>query len=206
MLPGMMQLGFLGSTFIPITNTYDSGSGTETVPEGARFCTIIAQGAGGGGGLRVTVARLAGGTGGKGGKVTKNIFAVTPGDTISYSVGSLGSGALIPGGDGDTGGNTTVNSGTGSFSSINITASGGGGGSSSGSDGSTGNATGGDINTVGGADGANGADAVYSPDELGWIILPENGEQPGGGGGGSHENSESTGGNGANGRVSFSYT
>ena len=100
-----------------------SGSGSWTVPAGVTTIQVLVIGGGGGGGSDVGCG------GGAGGVVYSNGYAVTPGATISYSIGSGGA----AGGVGNNGGNTTFGT---------ITAYGGGGGAyyydAKGSDGGSG--------------------------------------------------------------------
>src|SRR5580765_7905212 len=50
--------------FTPVTRTYDSASGTETVPSGAASCTIKVWGGGGGGARTASASGWGGGGGG----------------------------------------------------------------------------------------------------------------------------------------------
>ncbi len=94
-------------------------SGTSyTVPAGVTQVKVWAIGAGGGGGG----AGGAGGGGGAGGVAYKT-WTVSPGNTITYSIGTGGNGGAGSGQTGATGGNTTV-----TISGVTITGNGGGGG------------------------------------------------------------------------------
>jgi len=110
-----------------------SGTFTFTVPAGVTSVIVEVWGGGGGGGLR---------DGGSGGYV-KGDISVTPGEVISVTVGSGGS----------AGSQTTFSAGgNGGASSFKSIVAGGGVGSDySGGGGTSGTATGGDINIVGGS-------------------------------------------------------
>ncbi|WP_027124840.1 PKD-like domain-containing protein [Gelidibacter mesophilus] len=189
-----------------------SGSGSSIAPANAVSATVQIWGAGGAGGGSTT--RNRGGAGGGGGAYSTRTFTVAPGQTITYSVGSIANG---DNGSGANGGNSTIihtNSGT------NMAANGGqGGGGNNGSIGSGGTATGGTTNTPGqngiaggspGGKGGNGAGpgggnggAGYNNGNGG------SGNNIGGGGGGGRTTSffsNRSGGNGANGRVVITYT
>lgn len=127
---------FIPSNFKSVQNTqlfyYTS---TFTVPSGVYKITIEAvggSGGGGGGGGKSSTSTYSGGGGGGGGgaEYTGIILDVTPGTTISYTIGAEGTGGAAGtstayGGSGGKGGNTTV-----SYKSLTIlTAHGGEGGS-----------------------------------------------------------------------------
>jgi hypothetical protein len=178
--------------FAPVTNTYTSGSGTETVPTGASQCVITAWG-GGACGAGVTGHGI---PGGGGGAQSIKTIAVTGGDTLSYSVAAyeLGTGSSLAG----TGNPSTV-TGTVAGGAVNMTANGGAGslgGAASGGDTNTsgGNASGmnGGAGANGGSGGSGGVSSGGSP-----------GAAPGGGGGGGNSGE---GFFGAAGEISFSYT
>jgi len=109
------------------------GTFTFTVPAGVTSVIVEVWGGGGGGGLR---------DGGSGGYV-KGDISVTPGEVISVTVGSEGSaGSQL----------TFLSGGNGGASSFKSIVAGGGVGSNwSGGGGTSGTATGGDINIVGGS-------------------------------------------------------
>ncbi|RTK96716.1 MAG: hypothetical protein EKK64_03145, partial [Neisseriaceae bacterium] len=195
-----------------VTDTYNSGSGNWTVPAGITSVQIELWGGGGGGGSGGAGSGANGASGGGGGAYCKKTLTVTPGQTISYTVGSGGTKGTNEG-NGGNGGSSTANSGA-------YTAGGGYGGLG-GEDDNTiatlgGTATGGDINTTGGsstpvASGNNGGKGGDSPNGgtggIGGVggLVGANGNAPGGGGGGGSK-TDSDGGTGASGRVSFSYT
>ena len=98
--------------------TYNSGSGTFTVPAGITKVWVEAWGGGGGGSWY---------SGGGGGGYVSAFFAVTPAASISYSVGGGGSSGSATS---SNGGNTSV---TYTPASITLTANGGSGSSLTGS-------------------------------------------------------------------------
>jgi len=132
---------------------FSSGSGSVTIPASSASVVIEAWGGGGGGG-RGTATPFDGdvdGGGGGGGGYSKVTIALTGGDagkTILYSVGAgaNGSNTTDPG---NTGGSSTVSSGT--YLLTSLIANGGMGGSSdgTGAQGDGGTASGGDTNTTG---------------------------------------------------------
>jgi hypothetical protein len=182
-----------------------SGSGTWTVPAGVTSVTAKLWGAGGGSGGN---GYAEGGGGGGGGAFASKVLTVTPGQSISYTVGVGGaaggySGPVPPFGQivGTTGGATT-------FSSVTA---GGGLGGGDGGGGAGGTASGGDVNTSGqsGFYGGipfndNGGLAGNSPNATAnSIVSPYNGLQPGGGqraGGGDFA------GKGGDGRITLEWS
>ena len=104
----------------PIITSYTSSSGSFTVPSGIAAVDVLLVGGGGGGGGR------AGAGGGAGGLVYRPLFPVTPGGSVSYSIGSGGGGGGQAGGKGTTGQNTTFGT---------LTAQGGGGAGDAGDEG-----------------------------------------------------------------------
>ena len=137
-LTGNVGLGrdFSGNSNYWITNnisiagssytSYTSGSGTYTVPAGITSINYLVVGGGGGGAYF--------GGGGGGGGVLAGQLSVTPGQTISYSVGGGGNGSTSNGTDGTNGTSSTFGS---------VTALGGGGGGSSTTNGVAGGSGGG---------------------------------------------------------------
>ena len=129
----------------PVITSYTStGSGTFTVPSGISAVDVLVVGGGGSGGGAGS-DDTGGGGGGAGGLIYRPAFPVTPGGSISYTVGG---GGATPGASLSGLGNSGQNSVFGT-----LTAQGGGGGSSysggaaqsggSGGGGSTGTFTGG---------------------------------------------------------------
>ena len=195
------------------TDTFDSGSGTWTVPTGQQCDSIQGWGGGGGGGGGDGSPGEAAGGGGGGG-----YFSYTPGTpipagtNISYSVGSGGIDRAAH--DDLDGGNGTAST----VSTYSLTANGGNGGKSV-SNGSTGGlggtASGGNVNTTGTSGSANssttggngGAGANGGAGGTGGGSSSPNataGTAPGGGGGGGGRHTRS--GKGAAGRIIFTYS
>ena len=208
----------VNAVFSPVTNTYTTGSGTETVPSGASTVTISIWGGGGSGGITgALVTNVAGGGGGGG--YSSKVVSVSGGQTFSYSVGAGGTGVSANSNSathtGNSGGSSTV-----SGSSVSMTATGGLGGGSSG--GSGGGASGGTTNTsgttggstgsvssatsgsasYGGGSPSGGANATYST-STGYGTA---GNVPGGGSSGVSGDYDISSSDGATGQVSFSYT
>lgn len=108
-LDGSSKVPLANIPLVPVANgmtSYQvSGSYSWTVPAGVTKVYVEVWGAGGGGGYGLTSKH--GGGGGAGGGSYK-IFAVTPGDVATIFVGLGGSGGISPGGNGATGGNTTL--------------------------------------------------------------------------------------------------
>ena len=181
--------------FTPVTNTYTSGSGNETVPSGATSLTLTVVGAGGSGGGSYTdfgsdIYNSGGGGGGAGYSIITR--AVASGDwstTIAYSVGtsggvsstttgSLSAGAVsLTGGGGGAGGSADSGSGggggtggTASGGSTNTSGSAGGSGTASMSSGNPGGAGGASGGTAYGY-GANGADSPGSAGSVGGGVV-----------------------------------
>ena len=71
-----------------ITSYTSTGSGTFSVPTGTTTMDVLVVAGGGGGGIWV------GGGGGAGGLIYRPAFPVTPGGSISYSVGAGGAGGI----------------------------------------------------------------------------------------------------------------
>lgn len=154
--------------------TQFTASGTYTIPPGVTALEITVVGAGGGGGGGGSAANSsgtlqAGGSGGGSGATLSAIFtALTPGNTLTVTIGTGGTGGnggaanSNPGTNGAAGGDTSVTSGTqtiagllarggglGNLSAANSTASVNGGGI--GRQGAT--------NTLGGGGSSNGSSA-----------------------------------------------
>ncbi len=120
-----------------------TSSGTFTVPSGITAVKVTVAGGGGGGGSSrsPTCGVSQGGYGGGGGLAIKWITGLTPGGTVTVTVGAGGAGGT-PNNAGSTGG-------TSSFGAYCSATGGGGGGhgfNGTGSQGSQGTATGGDLN------------------------------------------------------------
>jgi hypothetical protein len=198
-----------GASCSPDTETYDEvGTSTFTVPAGCSTLNVTIWGSGGGGGSG-SIGSGYGGAGGGGGYIS-TLISTDPGDTYTVIVGAGGTGALAGnrnGGDGDTSsfGSSLQSTGGGGGMSASLGGVGGDGGigsgagiGESGSAGGTGTfsawATGGDC---GGSDGGRGGGNVF-----------EGGRPPSppGGGGGSAGGSGQTGGDGARGEISVSWS
>jgi hypothetical protein len=181
--------------FTPVTNTYTSGSGNETVPTNASSVTITVVGAGGTGGSSYVdfgsdIYNSGGGGGGAGySTITRAVASGDWGTTIAYSVGtsggvdstttgSLAAGAVsLTGGGGGAGGSADSGSGgtggtagTASGGSTNTSGSAGGNGSASMSSGNAGGAGGASGGTAYG-DGADGADAPGAAGAVGGGVV-----------------------------------
>lgn len=128
---------------------YALTSGTAwTIPAGVTKLKIWAIGAGGGGAGATNDDSTSGGGGGAGGIAHQSDVAVTPGDTLVYSIGTPGTGG-VGAANGNDGGDTTA-----TIAGLNIRGRGGAGGRyNSGVRGTGGAATGGTPNRSGG-DGA----------------------------------------------------
>lgn len=139
-----------GSGSAPSSQTpYQLTSGTSwVIPQGVTRLQIWAIGAGGGGAGATNIDDTSAGGGGAGGIAHQTNVAVTPGDTLVYSIGSPGAGG-IGAAHGNDGGDTEA-----TIAGLNIRGKGGGGGRfNSGVRGTGGAATGGVPNRSGG-DGA----------------------------------------------------
>jgi hypothetical protein len=153
----------------PNCTVYTSGTNTFTVPTG--ITKIMVEVWGGGGGAAISQF------GGGGGGYSKGILSVTPGNTITATVGAGGTGGQALGSSGDAGGTST-------FSSISAT--GGAGAGSVGGSGSGGTGSGGSILNLKGNKGGTtsasigiGGIAPYSG-----AYTPDTGQGNGPGGGG----------------------
>lgn len=148
---------------------FTSGSGSWTVPSGVKTVkvTMIGAGGGGGGSAKLGSKQVNEGGGGGGGACTQFTMSVTPGQSISYSIGSgglggngaKGTGSSIAGTNGKDGDKTTfgsyyVNGGKGGIRGY-TTVNGGVDG-----DGGAGGSGGSSPSTIfsGGAGGAGGKD------------------------------------------------
>jgi len=144
------QIG--GGGIVPAAE-FRTGSATITIPTGATKCKVTLVGGGGGGGTgngSGCCATGVGGSGGGGATVEKYLSGLTPGNTLTLTVGAAGAA-------GGSGGNSILASGTQSITTL--TAAGGGGGGNSaaggaGTNGAGGAGTNGDLN-ISGADGVH---------------------------------------------------
>jgi hypothetical protein len=187
---------FYGTTkFTPVTNTYTTGSGNETVPTGATSLTLTVVGAGGSGGSSYVdfgsdIYNSGGGGGGAGySNITRAVASGDWSTTIAYSVGtsggvsstttgSLAAGAVsLTGGGGGAGGSADSGSGgaggtagTASGGSTNTSGSAGGNGSTSSSSGNAGGAGGASGGTAYGT-GGDGASAPGTSGAVGGGVI-----------------------------------
>lgn len=130
-----------------------TGSGTFTVPAGVYRIRVTNTG-GGGGGAGCGTGNS--GNGGGAGGTAIGFYGVTPGQTISVTIGAAGTAGISGGGNGGNGGTT-------SFGSL-CSATGGQGGTVGAGASGGGTGTGGQIN-IGGGDGTEGAgltSAIYA--------------------------------------------
>lgn len=137
-----------------------TSSGTFTIPASITAVKVTVIGGGGGSGGSATGGCILtiGGSGGGGGTAISYLTGLTPGNTISVTVGAGGTpGGSAPGGGG-TGGNSSISSGTQTITTA--TGNGGVGGNlgnnSIGNAGAGGSASGGTIN-ISGSNGAYGS-------------------------------------------------
>ena len=108
----------------PVIQSFTStGAGTFNVPSGVSAVQLLAVAGGGGGGTGNI--NEGGGGGGAGGMVEHSSYPVSPGGTVSYTVGSAGSGGS--GGGSTVWGNVTANGG-GNGGNNNVGGNGGSGG------------------------------------------------------------------------------
>ena len=167
------------NTTIPsnaVVTTYTSGSGTFVVPAGVNFLDVLVVGGGGGGGQNL------GGGGGGGQVIEVQKYSVTPGQSISYSIGAGGAAGTGTRGQsaaasGSTGGTTTFGNISALGGNLGSGADGGAGGAarSGGNKGGTGS---------GGTRAQSGGPGVIS--NISGVATTYAG---GGGGGGCHNDS-----------------
>lgn len=136
--------GVLGQVF--------TSNGTFTIPSGVTALKVTVL-AGGGTGAAYTTTCSAGGSGGAGGAAISYLTGLTPGNTLSVTVGAAG-------------GASSVASGTQTITTISAT--GGGNGVSGGAPGTGGSGSGGTLNfggasgsSGGGENGAAGANSIF---------------------------------------------
>jgi hypothetical protein len=201
----------------PFTLTPDgqffTGSGTFTIPTGITAVKVTIVGGGGGGG-GATAANNGGG-GGSGGAAIKFLTGLTPGNTITVTIGAGGTGNSAAAGNAGTA--STISSGTQTITTV--TANGGSGGNANGTQSSGG--SGGAISTNGTANfgGNTGNDGIGITGGAGAGSMyagggpNSNGGNPGnaatscgGGGGGAGAGANRTGGSGSAGCALFEWT
>lgn len=179
-----------------------TSSGSFTVPCGVTSITVQVWGGGGagGGGNDNT---LNGGSGGGGGGYCTQTISVTPGQVISYTVGTGGAGGT---GDGGDGGTTTFSSvsapgGKGGQANGGVAGTGGVGCTSTGGNGVASTSSTGGNGGDGANGGAGGIGGVVNTDGSPGSIIGG-----GGGGGGQRSGGSESGGNGARGQITIQYT
>jgi len=190
-----------------------SGTATFTIPTGvSSLKATVVGGGGGGGGSSPDDA----GGGGGGGYASKYLTGITPGSTISVTIGAGGTAgtANSSSGTGGTGGTSSISSGTQTISTVSATGGAGGPAANVSSLGGVGGAgSGGDINVSGGCGGGrtgavtatnNGGASLLSGVAAGRVTngAGASGLSYGGGGGGA---AASTGGVGGIGVVIFEW-
>lgn len=196
-----------------------SSSATITIPGGATKLLIYLWGGGGGGGGGKFVAGCCGGPGvggsaGGAGALIKYLSGLTPGNTLSLTIGAAGTGGTNSPTSGTAGGNSTLASGTQVITTL--TANGGGlgagGNGAVGASGVGGTATNGDANvsgqpgvsTTGGDPGIAFGGGGRTVSVTGAAVAGVNGTGFGAGGSGaSCSVSSAAGGNGAGGMALF---
>lgn len=210
--PASSFVGFRGQAF--------TSNGTFTIPTGitAVKITVVGGGGGGGGALASLGCNIAAAGGGGGGATAISFLTgLTPGNTLSVTIGGAGSaGSGGTPSSGGSGGNSTVASGTQSITTITANGGSGGGaasnGSSSGAAGGT--ASSGTINITGGGGGAGGGSTggVGGSSSFGGggrgtatAAGVAGGAYGGGGSGGGTNASQANGGAGAAGVVIFEW-
>lgn len=189
-----------------------TSSGTFIIPPGVTQVKVTVVGGGGAGGG--SDATHVGSGGGSGGVAIKWLTGLTPGNTLTVTVGA--GGAAVSAGAGNNGGSSSISSGTQAIGTI--TAGGGLGGNT----GTTyafggfpsGVPTGGDVNSSGNAGNhsagttwsGSGAAGPFGGGGAGGGNNPGNSAAgPGAGGGGSSMGSNGPGGNGGSGIVIFEW-
>jgi hypothetical protein len=105
--------------------TVFTSSGTFTIPSGKTVVKVTVQGAGGGSGGS-TYANQAGVSGGGGGNTVKYLTGLTPGNTLTVTVGTGGTAGSSGGSNGGTGVTSSVASGTQTISTVSATGGSGG--------------------------------------------------------------------------------
>ena len=195
--PSWTSVGLSGLTGMQVFTS----SGTFTIPTGKTVVKVTVVGAGGGSGGGGSTG--ASGGGGGGATAITYLTSLTPGNTITVTVGTGGAGGTS-GGAGSAGGSSSISSGTQTISTVTANGgSGSNGGTSVGAAG--GSASGGTLNLSGGA-GTYGF--LYNGSGI------NNNQGPGFGGtstasptygGGGNGTAANSGSNGAGGVVFFEY-
>ncbi|MFL6311648.1 MAG: hypothetical protein ACJ71W_06040 [Terriglobales bacterium] len=206
---------FTGKTYGGTTHHIQvfTSSGTFTIPSNITGVevTVLAGGGGGGG----STATINGGGGGSASAGIKALSGLTPGNTLTVTVGGAGAAGLT-GATGGTGGASSVSSGTQTITSITTNGGAGGAGSlaSSPPGGGGGAGTGGDLNLTGSAGGTGVGGNNLGGTGAGSILgggAPESGGAGvagtsfGAGGGGAGGAANNSGGAGSAGVVIFKW-
>lgn len=197
-----------------------TSSGTFTIPVNVTNIKVTVTGGGGAGGGGLSSANGGGAGAGSGATAIKYLSSLTPGNTLTVTVGPGGTG--VNGSAGNAGSQSTVSSGTQTISTI--TAGGGNGGNNGTASGAPGGtASGGDINLAGNAaefviagTTTNGTGQRSAGSYWGGGVVGGNGQNgvagnaggapgAGGSGGGTGGSATSTGGAGATGIVIFEW-
>jgi len=190
-----------GGGFVPVTHTYDTGSGNETIGTGASKLTVEVWGGGGSG----RYAKISYGGGGGGAYSKKTLLGPFAAGSISWSVGAGGAAQTVKLTDGNAGGSSKAG---GAGQLVNIVNVGGGaaGTATTGAGGAAG--SGGDVNNPGGAAAAEKGGTAAGPGGGTGGAQAAPGNLPGGGGGGGDSNigADASSGAGASGRVRFGWT
>jgi hypothetical protein len=198
-----------GASCSPDSQTFDSvGSSTFAVPDGCTTLTIELWGSGGGGGSGCGGCGYGGGGGGGG--YASGTQTVSPGATITVTVGDGGVGGLAGGRSGEDGESTSFGSyysSTGGEGGLSAPLGGGGGSGGVGSSGLEGESTGGTGGTGSTGSSGSGGDCAGGGGRGGGNEY-EGGRPPGapGGGGGSAGGSGQIGGDGAEGKIEVSWS
>lgn len=136
-----------------------TSSGTFTIPTGKTALRVTVIGAGGSAGTGNGSGTEFGGGGGAGGAGVSYLTGLTPGNTISVTIGAGGASVSSNSTMGNDGGSSKIESGTQSITTITATGGKGGGENLSSYSGRGGTCTGAQLNLRGGP----GASARYTP-------------------------------------------
>jgi hypothetical protein len=185
------------------TNTYVSGSGTETVPLGASFLEVIADGGGGSGSTAIGHIPPFEFGGGGSGRAHSTGIAVSGGQTLTYSVGAGGAGVPYPGGGTGNAGTASTVTGNGGLAAVSLTAGGGGPGVTNTNPGAGGVASGGNLANLTGSPGGSGGSAGLGGNAASGALRGNPPAAPGAGSDGGHAAASTSG---ARGQVQFIYT
>jgi len=140
---GSITIAATGTSLPGAQGQVFTSSGTFTIPTGITAIKVTVVGGGGGGAAFSQIATVGGGGGG--GAAIKFITGLTPGDTVSVTVGAAGTAATASGGNGATGGT----GGTSSFGAYCSATGGAGGNHSTSTPGAGGIGSSGDLNIKG---------------------------------------------------------